>query len=48
MNSLPEEEALSLCFAGVELYRGDFLPKAGVRILGHARSAPITIRCIKS
>ena len=26
--SLPEEEALSLCFAGVELYRGDFLPKA--------------------
>ena len=26
--SLPEEEALSLCLPGVELYRGDFLPKA--------------------
>ena len=26
--SLPEEEALSLCLTGIKLYRGDFLPKA--------------------
>ena len=27
--SLPKEEALSLCLTGIGLYRGDFLPKAG-------------------